>query len=66
VLTVVFVVIGAVALLIMVIAGFRYIFARGDAQKITDAKNMILYSIIGLVITALAATIVNVFLGRAT
>ena len=65
ILSIIFVTIGALAVLMMVIAGLRYIAARGEPTKMAEAKNMILYSLIGLVIAALAATFVNYVLGRA-
>ncbi|MEX1995222.1 MAG: pilin [Candidatus Saccharimonadales bacterium] len=64
-LTTFFIILGAIAVLMIVIAGTRYIFARGNAEKITQAKNMILYSVIGLILAALAASIVNVVINRA-
>ncbi len=63
--TIVFVTIGALAVLMIVIAGLRYIAAQGEPAKMAEAKNMILYSLIGLIIAALAATFVNYVLGRA-
>jgi Na+/serine symporter len=62
--SIVFVTIGAIAVLMIVIAGLRYIAARGEPTKMAEAKNMILYSLVGLVIAALAATFVNYVLGR--
>lgn len=64
-LTTFFIILGAIAVLMIVIAGTRYIFARGNPEKITQAKNVILYSVIGLVLAAMAAAIVNVVIGRA-
>jgi hypothetical protein len=61
----VFVIIGAVAILMIVIAGLRYIMARGTPEKITQAKNMILYSVIGLILAASAYSIVNLVLSKA-
>ena len=55
----VYVTIGAIAFLLIVIAGLRYVMSQGDPAKITQSKNMILYTIIGLVIAALASTIVK-------
>jgi type IV secretory pathway VirB2 component (pilin) len=65
ILTDTFIIIGAIAVLMIVIAGTRYVFARGNPEKITQAKNVILYSVIGLVLAALAASIVNVVIDRA-
>ena len=49
----------------IIVAGVRYIFARGNAEATAKAKNMILYSVMGLAIAALAASIVNIVLSRA-
>ena len=61
-----FVLLGAIAFLMIVIAGMRYVFARGQAEKITQAKNMIQYSVIGLIMASLAYAIVNVVIQRAS
>jgi hypothetical protein len=65
VLTDAFVLLGAISVLMIVIAGLRYILARGNTETITQAKNQIIYSITGLIIAALAASIVQVVLKRA-
>ena len=64
VLTDVFILLGAIALLMIVIAGLRYILARGNADATAQAKSMLSHSLVGLIIAALAATIVNFVLGR--
>ena len=43
----------------LVWGGFRYIISGGDSKKVTDAKNTILYAILGLVIAFFAYAIVN-------
>ncbi|NCU30607.1 hypothetical protein EOL73_02285 [Candidatus Saccharibacteria bacterium] len=51
--------VGAVVSVIMIIiGGILYMVAAGDPGKITKAKNTVLYSIIGLVVTLLAFSIV--------
>jgi cytochrome bd-type quinol oxidase subunit 2 len=60
-----FILLGAAAVLMIIIAGVRYIFARGNAEATAKAKNMIQYSVMGLVIAALAASIVNIVLDKA-
>jgi uncharacterized membrane protein YidH (DUF202 family) len=64
-LNLVFVIMGALALLMLVIAGFRYTISQGDANDVANAKRMIIYTLIGLLVIALAATIVNFVLGKA-
>lgn len=58
-LSILFVTLGAVAILIILIAAFRYVFAQGDPQKTASAKNTIIYAAIGLVISAMAFVIVS-------
>jgi Type IV secretion system pilin len=59
VLSTVFVIIGAVALLIIVVSGFRYITSGGEADKIAKAKNGVVYALVGLVIAISAQAIVS-------
>lgn len=59
-----FVVIGSLAFLFMVIAGARYTLSKGEPDNVQKAKNEIKYSAIGLIITALAAAVVNFVLNR--
>ena len=58
-------VMGALALLMLVISGFRYTISQGDPARVADSKRMFIYTIAGLVVIALAATVVNFVLGRA-
>jgi hypothetical protein len=52
-------VLGAVALLIITIAGLQYVLSEGDPQKAARAKNAIIYAVVGLVIAILAQAIVT-------
>lgn len=52
-------IVGIVAVIMLIIGGIRYVISGGDAKKVTDAKNTVLYAIIGLVIAFLAFAIVN-------
>ncbi len=52
-------VVGAISVIMLVWGGFRYIISGGDSKKVTDAKNTILYAILGLVIAFFAYAIVN-------
>lgn len=63
-LTIAFSIIGAVGFLFIIIAGVRYIFARGDPNKISESKNAIQHIVIGVVIAGLAASIVGYVAGR--
>ena len=51
--------VGVVAVIVLIIGGIKYLISGGDSKKVTDAKNTILYAIIGLVIAVLSFAIVN-------
>jgi len=55
-------ILGAIAVVMIVIGGIRYTTSNGDSSAITSAKNTILYSVIGLIIAILAYSIVNFIL----
>lgn len=52
-------IVGVVAVIMLIIGGVKYVVSGGDAKKVTDAKNTVLYAIIGLIIAFLAFAIVN-------
>ena len=52
-------IVGIIAVIMLIIGGIRYVISGGDAKKVTDAKNTVLYAIIGLIISFLAFAIVN-------
>lgn len=52
-------IVGIIAVIMLIIGGIKYVVSGGDSKKVTDAKNTILYAIIGLIIAFLAFAIVN-------
>ena len=52
-------IVGLISVIMLVYGGLRYILSGGDSKKVTDAKNTILYAIIGLIISLLAYAIVH-------
>lgn len=60
------VVIGIIAVVMIMIGGFKYITAGGDSGNITSAKHTILYAVIGLIVVAMAQFIVQFVLDKAT
>jgi len=51
--------IGAVSVIMLIIGGFRYVVSNGDSSQVTNAKNTILYSVIGIIVALLAYAIIN-------
>lgn len=47
-------IVGAIAVIMLIVGGIRYVLSQGDQGAVTAAKNTILYSIIGIVVAALA------------
>jgi len=52
-------VLGAIAVIMIVIGGIRYATSNGESSQISSAKNTILYAVIGLIIAVMAYAIVN-------
>lgn len=48
---------GIVAVLMIVIAGYFYVTSNGDANKVKQAKNIILSSVVGIVVILMAFAI---------
>lgn len=59
-------IVGLAAVIVIIIAGLRYITSGGDSNSVSGAKNAIIYAVIGLVIVALAQVIVQFVLNRVT
>lgn len=51
--------VGIVSVIMLIYGGLRYVMSGGDSKKVTDAKNTILYAIIGLIIAVLSYAIVT-------
>ena len=52
-------IVGAVAVIMIVIGGVRYTVSNGDSNAVTGAKNTIMYAIVGLVVAIIAYALVN-------
>jgi len=55
---------GIVAVIVIIIAGITYATSTGDSGRITRAKNMVLYAVIGIVVLVAAFAITNFVIGR--
>lgn len=62
----VFLAIGSIAMLFLLIGAARYMASNGEQNKIAQAKNTILYAVIGIVVSALGFTIVQFVIGKIT
>lgn len=51
--------IGAIAVIMLIVGGIRYVISGGDQAQVTSAKNTILYAIVGIVVAFLAYAAIN-------
>lgn len=51
--------IGAISVIMIVFAGFKYATSGGDSGKVTEAKNTIMYAVIGIIVALLAYAIIK-------
>ncbi len=58
-------VVGIAAVIMIIYGGLRYITSGGDSGSVGNAKNTIIYAIVGLIIVALAQLIVHFVLNAA-
>lgn len=56
--------IGAIAVIMIIVGGIRYVTSNGEQASITGAKNTILYAVVGLVVAVMAYAIVNFVLTK--
>lgn len=58
-------VVGIISVIMVIVGGFQYVTSGGDSGKVTNAKNTIMYALIGIVIVALSQLMVNYVLAKA-
>jgi hypothetical protein len=63
-LDIVFAIAGALAFLFIVMAGVRFITYADNPSKVSESRRQIVLALVGLVVIALSAAIVNFVLGR--
>lgn len=57
-------VLGIIAVIAIIIGGIRYATANGDASHVKQAKDTIMYAVVGLIVAIMAGAIVNFVVGR--
>ena len=58
--------VGVLSVIMLIWGGIRYTTSAGDSNKVTSAKNTVLYAVVGLVVAILAWAIVNMVITRFT
>ncbi len=57
--------VGVLSVVMLIFGGFRYVISGGKKESVTNAKNTILYAIIGLLVAVFAYAIINFILSAA-
>jgi len=60
----VYIIIGIVAVIFIILGGVGYATSQGDTNKLTKAKNTVIYSVVGLIIAIAAFAITNYILNQ--
>ncbi len=55
---------GAIAVIMVVVGGIRYITSDGDPGAASKAKNTIIYALVGIVVASMSYAIVNFVIDR--
>ena len=59
------IIVGAAAVIMIIVSGLRYITSGGDSGKVAGAKNALIYALVGVAVAALAQLMVHFVLSKA-
>lgn len=65
VISILSIVVGAAAIIMIIIGGFKYITSQGDSSSTASARNTVLYALVGLLVAIFAQAMVHLVLNRA-
>jgi len=54
---------GIIAVIVIIVAGIMYTTSSGDTGRVSKAKNLLTYAIVGLIVVLLAFVITNIVIG---
>jgi len=60
------IVVGAISVIMIIYAGFKYITSGGSNENTNSARNILMYAVIGLVIAVIAQLIVHLVINSAS
>lgn len=64
--TILSIIIGAAAIIMLLVSGFRYITSGGDSNRVSAAKSALIYALVGVAIAGLAQLLVHFVLYQST
>ncbi len=63
-ISIISIVAGVIAVIILIVAGIRFATSQGNAQTVSTVRSTVIYAIVGLVVAVLAQALVQLVLGR--
>ncbi len=48
------IIVGSIAIILLIVAGFMFMFAQGNQQEVDEAKDIVKYAVIGLIVIFLS------------
>ncbi len=60
----VFLLLAVVSIVVLIIAGINLMTSQGDPEKVKKSRNTVIYAFVGILLAALAFTIVQLIAGR--
>ena len=52
-------IVGVISVIMLIVAGFKYVTSGGDSNKVSSAKNTLIYALVGIVVVIAAQVIVS-------
>lgn len=59
VITILSIVVGVASVIVIILSGFKYIVSGGEQGKVANAKNSLLYALVGVAVAALAQLMIH-------
>jgi Type IV secretion system pilin len=56
--------VGVIAVIVLFVAGIRFVTSQGDSQKVNNARSTIIYAVVGVAVAALAQALVSLVLNK--
>jgi ABC-type Fe3+ transport system permease subunit len=64
IINIISILLGIVAVIMIIVGGFKYVTSNGDSNAITSARNTVIYALVGLIVAALAQFLVKYVLAN--
>lgn len=66
IITVLFLIAGVIAVIMIIVGGFQFVTSSGDSSKAAKGRTTLIYAVVGLVVVMMSATIVRFMVNKLT